>query len=335
MSSGRGPELGSNLTLRSQRVVLVVALTVIAVLAAVLVPRATTFANSQNNAYQPFPCSTNGANQANRNSIGQIDNTGTKVFPCVSGAKWSFTAGYVGNVANQDYTQSLATVTNVKTAKNIAVRFAAGTSVTAQQLEFSSLVFKSTPYSQANPPVFGVLSGGVSGPKPKVPSTLSITPRIVGTGAGQNVVVGGAGVNTELLADPKGWFALKISDIIQLAGGGLYNIAWGLNGLNTICAAGSRVTATKYVFPYGNVPQEGVCRVQVDVLSGAYGSGIIDSLISAIVSALASGGTFEILSLNVPFYFMWTHTADASQDPYVVAPGGQSVQLPNVTVGVG
>ncbi|MBM9462126.1 hypothetical protein JL108_01620 [Aeromicrobium sp. YIM 150415] len=273
-------------------------------------------ANSQSNAYQPFTCSQPGnANPQQRRQAVPLKstsgngfenrNSGTRMFPCLSGVQWHMTAG---NPTTSNTGAIVADVKGINTQNAQTYYLAADGSRSLYQLAFRDLTFRSN-VAQHGAPVLSASSQTAPDPKPAAGHTLAIKPD-------GPMTVGGPGVRTELLATGDSWFALPWSQITAMSF--LANVV----GKGAICTAGS---------------SGDVCRIRLQTLAGG-GSGLLGQLIAAIVSSLAQGGDFSIIALDLKFDYLWTHDMDASRDPYVHPPGGanplNSIQLPNTTITV-
>ncbi|OUZ08559.1 hypothetical protein BHE97_12835 [Aeromicrobium sp. PE09-221] len=271
-------------------------------------------ANSQSNAHQPFDCSQPGTGnpQQRRQTIPlkstsgngfENRNSGTRMFPCLSGVQWRMTAG---DPSTSDTGAIVADVRGINTQNAHTYYLAADGSRSLYQLAFRDLTFRPN-VAQHGAPVLTADSRTAPDPRPAAGHTLTIKPD-------GPMTVGGPGVRTELIATGDSWFALPWSQITAMSF--LANVV----GKGAICTAGS---------------SGDVCRIRLQTLAGG-GSGLLGQLIAAIVSGLAQGGDFSIIAFDLTFDYLWTHDMDASRDPYVHPPGGanplNSIRMPNTTI---
>jgi len=215
-----------------------------------------------------------------------------------------------GNLSDSDTSHVIASVHGINArALSPNVFFASSNSAALYQLAFKDLVFSDdvASYGPIRLTADSTTSPDVQSP---VAHTLGISPD-------GPITIGGSGVRTEVVATGDSYFAIpwsKVEDMSALA---------DLVGKSSICTAGN---------------DGDVCKIKLSTLAGS-GSGLFGSLIAAIVSSLAQGGDFNLINLNLDFYYLWTHRMDGS-DPYTNVPidgSGSplnSIQLPNTTITV-
>jgi len=299
-----------------QRLVVVLALFVV-ILAVVAWPGnvgTSAVAQDQSDAYQPFHCQQGTTAQQRRQAIQQKGSGTDQNFngsgyarPCVSGVKWHMQAG---NLSDSNTSDVIASVHGIN-ARSLTdkVFFAGSGSQALYQLAFKDLVFAD---NVADYGPIRLTADSATSPDVQSPTahTLSITPD-------GPITIGGSGVRTEVVATGDSYFAIPWAKVQEMSG------LADLVGKGSICTAGYS----------GNV-----CKIKLSTLAGS-GSGLLGSLIAAIVSSLAQGGDFNLINLNLDFYYLWTHRMDGS-DPYTNIPVDgagsplNSIQLPKTTITV-
>ena len=327
--------MSHQLTVGKQRLVVVTAIALLIMSSALWPsPDDRAEANSQNNSYQPFQCDQPGSsNPQQRRQVVPLKNSGdngtfqsrlfgTRMFPCLSGTRWTLTAGEPNGSSTTNVAADVRGIYanssdgNCDSNKGFTYYYAATGSMCLFQIAFSDLVFRDN-VASFGAPVLSARSTTVPAPSAKVAHTLRIAPDGPFT-------VGGPGVKTNLLTTGDSWVAIPWRTVTNLAG--ILIIAAGLTTTsqkNTICTAGWNGDS---------------CRMKIRTLAGD-GTGGWNDLVTAILSGLAAGGDYNILAANLEFYYLFTHDNNAGNDPYVYPPGGttnplNSIQLPNTTITV-